>query len=99
MNLGGPVWHASGSSPFGEDAAWRIADAALEGVGDARLGEWRERGARAVHVRRRLSDVEANGLAVRDVRGKDEERSRLRALLRDAPYAAELVPTIVDLAR
>lgn len=66
-----------------------MAERGLEGVGDAQLGEWREVGERAVHLRRRLSDAEreqAGGLTVRDVRGTDEERNRIRAVLRDAPY-------------
>jgi hypothetical protein len=34
---------------------WETAERALSGVGDAALGEWRERGKTAVHLRRRLS--------------------------------------------
>jgi len=73
-----------------------MAERALEGAGDASLGEWRERGnGGVVHIRRRLSDQEradAGGLEVRDVRGTDEERARLRALLRDAPYLRRVLP-------
>jgi hypothetical protein len=89
MDFGGPVWHASASA-INETTAWAMAERALLGVGDPLLGEWRERGQRGVmHVRRRLSDAEramAGGLEVRDIRGTDEERDRIRALLRDAPH-------------
>jgi hypothetical protein len=72
-----------------------MAELALRGVGDASLGEWRERGrSSVVHLRRRLSDAEreaAGGLGVRDVRGTIEERRRLRALLRDAPYLRDVI--------
>lgn len=73
---------------------WAMAERALLGVGDARLGEWRETGACAVHLRRRLTDAErqaVGGLAVRDIRGLPEERRRLRRLLRDAPYLRDYV--------
>lgn len=89
MGFGGPVWHASASSAVNEATAWAMAERALNGVGDPLLGEWRERGNRGiVHVRRRLTDGEralAGGLGVRDVRGTEEERERLAALLREAP--------------
>jgi hypothetical protein len=66
-----------------------MAEKALAGVGDPALGEWRERGHGGVmHLRRRLSDAEraaAGNLGVRDIRGTDEEKARMRALLRDAP--------------
>jgi hypothetical protein len=59
-----------------------IARRALEGVGDATLGEWVEDGSPGsgvVHVRRRLSTREAGnrGIVVRDVRGTEEEERRL----------------------
>jgi hypothetical protein len=59
-----------------------IALAALRGVGDPTLGEWREVGTRACHVRRRLSGVEAARVGpVRDLRGDRESLTRLwRAL-------------------
>lgn len=87
-DFGGPVWHASGRGA--DDAAsWAIAERALEGVGDAALGEWRETGSPGsgvVHIRRRLSSREAGNhrLTVRDIRGSDEEQRRL------AVVAAEL---------
>lgn len=59
---------------------------ALSGIGDASLGEWFEIGDVAVHLRRRLTVVEAAGLEVVDVRGTDEERRRL------APFRALLPP-------
>jgi hypothetical protein len=88
MGFGGPVWHVSAAAGT-RGTAWAMADRALAGVGDPALGEWREVGVRAVHLRRRLSAAEralAGGLGVRDVRGTPEERERLRRLLRDAPH-------------
>ena len=88
MGFGGPVWHASASAA-NEATAWAMAERALTGVGDAKLGQWRERGRRGVvHLRRRLTDAErasAGNLGVRDIRGTEEERDRLRALLREVP--------------
>jgi hypothetical protein len=81
------VWHASASA-INEATAWAMAERALRDVGDASLGEWRERGRGVMHIRRRLSDAEreaVGGLDVRDVRGTDEERARLRSLFRDVP--------------
>jgi len=68
--------------------AWRLAERALAGVGDATLGEWREIGSRTVHLRRRVSDAERaslGGLEVRDVRGTDEERQRIDNVFREVP--------------
>jgi len=90
MGFGGPVWHASASA-LTIPTAWSMAERALQGVGDAMLGEWRERGERAVHIRRRLSLVEQGDLTVRDIRGSKEERARIRALLHDAPYLRSIV--------
>lgn len=56
-----------------------IAFRELQGVGDAALGEWEERGT-AFHLRRRLTVREmAQGgiVAVCDVRGTDEGRLRV----------------------
>lgn len=68
---------------------------ALEGVGDAALGEWSEDGTHGrgvYHLRRRLSEAEAQHVnAVCDIRGTEDERRRLRALLRDAPHLARIV--------
>ena len=71
----------------------------LAGLGDPRAGEWRERGERAFHIRRRLSDREMIlvGPAV-DIRGSEEARIRairLGLLLTLAPadvLADELDP-------
>lgn len=71
-----------------------MAERALQGVGDAKLGEWRERGINARHIRRRLSDAEraaAGNLDVIDVRGTDEERKRVAAVLRDAPHLRGMI--------
>lgn len=53
---------------------WQRAEKVLRGVGDASLGEWRDVGDGAVHLRRRLSALEQaqRGLVVRDVRGTPE---------------------------
>lgn len=88
MGLGGPVWHASASAGT-EATAWAMAERALRGVGDPALGEWRQAGRLAVHLRRRLSAperAELGGLEVRDVRGTYEERRRLDAVLRKVPH-------------
>lgn len=84
MGLGGPVWHVSVApqgTPFGRSTLWRRAEAELAGVGDAGLGEWREDGNKAVHLRRRLSDGEAMlvGPTI-DVRGTHEAVVRAKAL-------------------
>jgi hypothetical protein len=71
-----------------------MAELALEGVGDARLGEWREVGAKAVHLRRRLSAEEQGDMQVRDIRGTDEEAARLGTLLREAPHLRPYLPQI-----
>jgi hypothetical protein len=62
----------------------RLAKAALRGVGDARRGEWIERGRGGVyHVRRRLSVEEQEPIGeARDIRGTGEERVRLTELFR-----------------
>lgn len=73
-----------------------MAERALQGVGDASLGEWRELGANGVvHIRRRLTDRERTQarrppgvklLQTRDIRGTEEERHRLSRLLADVPH-------------
>ncbi len=95
MDLGGPVWHASG---FGRtDLESRaITRQALTGVGDSDSGEWTELGSGGIfHIRRRLStdEVESSGLTVRDIRGTDEQQQRLFSLLDDAP---NLLPYLVS---
>jgi hypothetical protein len=78
------VWHASVSSrlalPSREDALFAEAIRQLAGVGDAALGEWREVGNLAMHVRRRLTKKEMQYAAideVRDVRGTSEAKTRV----------------------
>jgi hypothetical protein len=72
-----------------------MAERALQGVGDASIGEWREQGSRGiVHLRRRLSDDErasVGGLDVRDVRGTFEEKKRIQSVLRDAPHLRDII--------
>ena len=54
---------------------------ALEGVGDATLGEWPELTDRAYHLRRRLTTEEAARIGpVRDVRGMPEAMRRFHAV-------------------
>ncbi len=58
----------------------------LEGVGDVSLGEWRERGDIAVHLRRRLTPIEMalGGIdSACDIRGTKEFEERICAML---PY-------------
>jgi hypothetical protein len=66
-----------------------LAFLALVGVGDATLGEWRETGEIAVHVRRRLTPAEQRYAGIRevvDVRGTEEFSRRI---LRMRPYVPE----------
>jgi hypothetical protein len=67
----------------------RQAEKELEGVGDARLGEWREWTGKAFHIRRRLSEAEQEPVGpVMDIRGTQEavmRASRLGPMLRLAP--------------
>jgi hypothetical protein len=77
MDLGGPVWHASVAGSLIKAVLEREALRQLEGVGDASLGEWREPGEKAFHVRRRLSEREQRPVGpVMDIRGSDEARMR-----------------------
>jgi hypothetical protein len=84
MELGGPVWHASAaptSIRLGPQLLERFARDALEGVGDAGLGEWVEQGDIAVHVRRRLTEREELLVGpVIDIRGTSEATERLRSV-------------------
>lgn len=92
------MWHASIS-----DAPWRdarnpealfpLAEVALTGVGDAALGEWREIGDIAVHLRRRLTASEAAGIGpVIDVRGTWEHTKRLNRIRRYLPERLQRLP-------
>ena len=99
MGFGGPVWHASVAGSLIKAVLWKEAERQLAGVGNAALGEWREVGEKAVHIKRRLSEREqrAIGVAV-DIRGSDEARQRagrVAAWLHLAPpelLADELAP-------
>lgn len=73
--------------------AWneRIARRALEGVGDATLGEWVELGAYVFHLRRRISQEEQAviGEAI-DIRGTPEHERRIEVVKQKAPVLYEL---------
>lgn len=57
------------------------AEAALAGLGDPPLGEWRDWSGSAFHLRRRLTPGEQSYVGeVRDVRGTPEARTRVGAL-------------------
>jgi hypothetical protein len=87
-NFGGPVWHSS-AAPLGvtpvQSHLRECALAALEGVGDASLGEWEDWTGRAFHVRRRLTDAECAGLTVLDIRGTPEAHRRFAVVRRFLP--------------
>lgn len=87
------MWHASVSSDTPVHSL-KVALAALHGVGDRTLGEWRERGSGMIaHIRRRLTAAEAAslGTGLRDIRGTPEQAQRIGALLKDAPHLAPYV--------
>lgn len=87
--LGGPVWHASAQHLDGPAASLAACREALDGVGDATLGEWIEEGQRApiMHLKRRVSEAEADLVGgIRDIRGTPELKRRARELLRAAPH-------------
>lgn len=81
-----PVWHASicyhGRRPPPATEHFARAVRAVQGVGDATLGEWVDIGDIAVHYRRRLSVNEQleHGLVVRDVRDTEEAEFLLDAV-------------------
>lgn len=58
---------------------------ALRGVGDGHLGQWVEKPRDVIHLRRRLSTVEAAGFILRDVRGTPEAEQLLAPLRRYLP--------------
>lgn len=75
--------------------AWDVAEQELRGVGDATLGEWRQEGGYAVHLRRRLTagEMKAGGIdAVRDVRGTVEYVNRIERMWPHLPPAARTLP-------
>lgn len=64
----------------------RLALKALNGVGDAALGEWGEEGQRAYHLRRRLSAEEAKSTGQPlDIRGTKEGELRFESVSRFIP--------------
>ncbi len=76
------MWHASAAAlpgwPPDRTSLHRFALAALDGVGDAKLGEWEEWTGYAFHVRRRLSVAEQATVGdVVDVRGTPEAARRI----------------------
>lgn len=91
------MWHASAATIAGSGLGWEalraLAFAALEGVGNPKLGQWEEQGQRAHHVRRRLSEREQKpiGEAV-DCRGTDE------GLRRFARACKWMPPPVADFA-
>jgi hypothetical protein len=81
MNLGGPVWHASVAGSLIKAVLESEAERQLAGVGDAPLGEWREVGQKAVHIRRRLTAREQRLVGpVMDIRRSDEAKMRAARL-------------------
>lgn len=90
MGFGGPVWHASVMAA-NRTQAEAMAENALEGVGDATLGEWREYH-KAFHIRRRLSHDEQKkfGLRMIDLRNTDEGNLRLFKLGQQFPWLCAL---------
>jgi hypothetical protein len=76
-------------------ALWSIAEQQLRGVGDAALGEWRETGYIAVHLRRRLTAREMSASAidgVRDIRGTPEHAIRVGRMRLYLPKAFQDLP-------
>jgi hypothetical protein len=101
MGLGGPVWHVSVAARGLAIPSVLEAECVrqLSGVGDARLGEWREWTGRAFHLRRRLSGREQRQVGpVVDVRRTPEAQrraARLGTLLAYAP--AEVIADEIGL--
>lgn len=92
------MWHASVRAAT-TAAAEAMAERALQGVGDARLGEWRAAHI-AFHIRRRLSDaeVERYKLHMVDLRGTTEGRDRMKSLLLSHPQLKPLAIGIGEYA-
>lgn len=84
----GPVWHISVAGPWPDDALREAALKAIEGVGDAELGEWEEVSPIACHIRRRCTPREERITdGVVDVRGTPEFARRLAIVRRRYPWA------------
>jgi hypothetical protein len=74
---------------------WALAEQELRGVGDASLGEWREGGAVAVHLRRRLTPQEMKRGAIAgvvDVRGTIEHVARVERVRPFLPAPLRTLP-------
>jgi hypothetical protein len=83
MQLGGPVWHVSVSSPGIPLRSPLEVECGrqLAGVGNPLAGEWREWTGRAFHLRRRLTAREQLAVGpVIDIRGSEEARRRAERL-------------------
>jgi len=86
------VWHASvaprAGAHYRPETLQALARRALDGVGNAALGEWDEWNGYAWHVRRRLTEAEALVVGpVVDVRGTLDGRRRCAAARRLVPAA------------
>lgn len=92
------MWHVSispGRAVFDLDPEpyFALALRELAGVGEPALGEWREVGDIAVHLRRRLNEAEAARVGpVRDVRQTWEHTKRLNAIRRYLPRPLRHLP-------
>ena len=91
------MWHASISAPVldarNPEALFAVAEKVLDGVGAASLGEWREIGGVAMHLRRRLTPSEAAVIGpVVDVRGTWEHHKRLNRIRRYLPEKLQRLP-------
>lgn len=86
LGFGGPVWHASVMSKDPNFVRLH-AEWALEGVGDAQLGEWREQHS-AFHIRRRLTLAEQQEYSINmcDMRNTAGGYSRLQGLFAQHPH-------------
>ena len=94
------MWHASAGRVPSRESEQAAVDM-LGGVGDADLGEWLERGAGGiVHVRRRLSDQEAELVGmVRDVRCTREADRRYREIIAAAGFDRSAAAALLETGR
>ena len=76
----------------------RAVHEALDGVGDASLGEWGE-WLTAYHLKRRLSHAECiqHELSMIDLRDTPQGRRMMRQLVRDVPMIKDLALKIGEL--
>lgn len=81
------MWHASAASigrirQQSEETLKQAAYRALDGVGDAHLGEWLEWSGYAYHIRRRLTPLDAVHIGeAKDIRGTAEAERRRQVML------------------